>query len=98
MAERVELRHQRLEAGEANLVVLIELVVLEDETRLSEAVLCGGVDASGRRGGGVRRRRREGERVGELRFRREDRVVERREARGEIFLVLFGDAFVRLRR
>lgn len=96
-AERVELRHQRLEAGEANLVVLIELVVLEDETRLAEAVLGGDVDAKGRRGGGVRRRRREGERVGKLRFRREDRVVERGEARGEIFLVLFGDAFVRLR-
>lgn len=59
-AERVELRHQGLEAGEANLVVLVELVVLEDEARLAEAVLGGGVDASGRRGGGVRRRRREG--------------------------------------
>lgn len=97
-AERVELRHQGLEAGEANLVVLVELVVLEDETRLAEAVLGGDVDAKGRRGGGVRRRRREGERVGKLRFRREDRVVERGEARGEIFLVLFGDALVRLRR
>lgn len=41
--------------------MLVELVVLEDETRLAEAVLGGGVDeASGRRGGGVGRGRREG--------------------------------------